>query len=118
LRITEVFSRLCIDLTRLRNVDFDFEPAFEHFDKQLKRFHLSVLPIMAWIVCARRAGLRPNLNNIDLDKVFGIFDDCVIDAASGRASYLATAAGVKVPSGYGGLYALWFAFLPARRQRR
>jgi hypothetical protein len=82
----------------LRNVNFDFDPVFEHFEQQLKRFHQLVVPIMAWIVCARRSGLRPNLNNIDLNKLFGISDECSIGAAGYRASYLTTATGVQVPS--------------------
>ena len=95
----EVFSRLCTDLIRLRNVDFDFDLVFEHFEQQLTRFYRLVLPTMAWIVCARRFGLRPNLNNIDLDKLFGLSEDCSIGSAGGRAAYLATVTGVQVPEG-------------------
>jgi hypothetical protein len=46
------------------------------FENALGRFHRLMLPVMAWIVLARRAGKRPNVNNVNLGALLVVVD-CV-----------------------------------------
>jgi hypothetical protein len=94
------FERLCRDLIRVCDFTFAFEPVFAHFENQLCAFHRLMLTVMAWIACARAAGLRPNLNNIKLGEVFSLSDDGSVKASKNRLRCIARAAGVdpsKVP---------------------
>lgn len=46
----------------------------ERFTRSLEQFYRILLPIMAWVTLARRAGQRPNLNNINLGEIIRIVD--------------------------------------------
>jgi hypothetical protein len=39
------------------------------------RFRRILLPIMAWVLLAKRAGLRPNVNNLNIGRIVAV-DDC------------------------------------------
>jgi hypothetical protein len=73
---------------------------FERFDRELLRFHRVSIPLVAWIVTARRAGLRPNLGNIELHRLFGLSEDCEVGIRPcRRVAYLAGATGVPMTAG-------------------
>ena len=42
------------------------------FEEQLDVFQVSIIPVMAWIILCRRAGIICHLNDIDLKKIFTI----------------------------------------------
>lgn len=50
----------------------DLEAVCELFERELESFLQSMVPIMAWILLWRRAGMRPNLNNIQLRDIFAL----------------------------------------------
>ncbi len=105
----QTFERLCTDFVKIKGFEFDFRPVTEHFDEQLRRFHRQTLTIMAWIVCTRMKGLRPNVNNIDLSQLVQISDDCIVQCRNDRATYLARATGINPPA------ELWKAVLGLAR---
>jgi hypothetical protein len=91
----DVVAGLYRDAIRITNVRFQIEPVLDHFDQQLARFHRLAMPIMAWIVTLRRAGLRPNLGNVDPGKLLELTDDCSIRIRpSRRLEYLMRVSGV------------------------
>jgi hypothetical protein len=47
----------------------------QQFESSLKRFHEKILPLMAWILLAKRLGLRPNVNNLRLQRFLEMDDD-------------------------------------------
>jgi hypothetical protein len=92
-----VFRRICLELLRVRKVAFNFEPLIRMFELQLDRFHDEVKTIMAWIICVRRAGLRPNVQNIELDSLIEITHECVIGALPARQRNLERMTGISSP---------------------
>jgi hypothetical protein len=81
---------------RLSVVDFPIEPILARFDVQLARFHCLTTVVMAWVVAVRRAGLRPNLNDVNVGELFTVSDDCMIRARCGcRVEYLHRTTGIQ-----------------------
>lgn len=105
-----VVERVCYDMIRLSNVEFDFEPVFQHFEDQLESFHRQAMIVMAWVIAARSLNLRPNLNNINMDELFTISDECTVARSRNCAGYLAKSTGVLAPED------LWLRVLAARRR--
>lgn len=96
----EVLVRFYQDAIRLTGVEFGTAALLERFDRQLLRFHRMAIPLVAWIVVARRAGLRPNLGNIELQRLFGLSEDCDVGIRPcKRVAYLAGATGVSMTAG-------------------
>jgi hypothetical protein len=92
----ESLQKFFASAVRLRDVQFDEAPIFEHFERQRRRFSRLMLPLMAWIILLRRSGERPHLNNIKLHEVFGFSDECAVFGRVGkRLSHLASACLVK-----------------------
>jgi hypothetical protein len=89
-----VMQRFFRDAVRMTGVQFDEATIFEHFEAQRTRFNRLMIPLMAWILALRRAGERPNLNNINLGEVCGLTDDCRVHARVGnRVKHLTAACG-------------------------
>lgn len=74
------------------------------FEKQYKRFCDQMINVMAWIILVKKLGLKANVNNINLDRLFSLGDDlslsrnhdCIkLPQLYGR---LSTASSVKVSS--------------------
>jgi hypothetical protein len=61
----KVVERFFMDFVKIRRVDVSFDIALLEFTRQLEEFRRLILPIMGWIVTKRRAGNRPNLNDIN-----------------------------------------------------
>ncbi len=72
-----VLERLWAELARLNRVDFDAEVVFKQFEASLQSFQRDLLPVMAWIVFARRSGCNPVLADINLAHLFE-FDDFIV----------------------------------------
>lgn len=49
------------------------------FNDQLKVFYNLMIPVMAWIIVARRKGGNPQLKQLDLDNIFRLNDDLQIE---------------------------------------
>lgn len=75
------------------------ETKFEH---ELRSFHTLIRPIMAWIICVRRSGLRPNLNNINMSKIFGIDEELKVCRLGSTISYLCKTTGIPANPGHWG----------------
>jgi hypothetical protein len=58
----------------LSTTDASWARVNAHFEVALRRFYRLMLPISAWIVCARLAGMRPNLNNIRMTAIVVLRD--------------------------------------------
>lgn len=68
-------SRYFKDYMKIRRVDVDLEAVLVHFDDGLKTFHRLMLPVMAWIVVAKRSGARVNLHDVNLGELFQVSDE-------------------------------------------
>jgi uncharacterized protein DUF4435 len=101
------------DLIQLRNLAVDFGPVIHQFRQELERVHRRLRPVMAWLVAARRLGLRPNVNNLVLDDVCFVSEACSLVVGKGRARTLEKKTGVPV---YG--VSLWKTLAVARELRR
>ncbi len=66
----DVIDRFVADFVKVKRVEFDFKAICGDFEEMTYQFQRLVLPLMSWILIMRRAGARPNLNGIDLDKMF------------------------------------------------
>lgn len=65
--------RILSELCGFSNADHgDLEIVCALFEQELEKFLLAMVPIMAWILEARRAGMRPNLNGILMKDLFSI----------------------------------------------
>jgi hypothetical protein len=61
----EVVRRFFMDFVKIRRVDISLDAVLSEFTRRLQEFRRLILPTMAWIVMTRRAGHRPNLNDIN-----------------------------------------------------
>ena len=61
------------------NVTINFNVIRNKFHDELDRFTGHILPISAWIIYVRRNNLRPNLNNVNLSKMFVVNDELTIE---------------------------------------
>ena len=78
-----VVARLYRDAIKLTNVSFDEESLIAHFEEALARFHRQTLSVMAWILVARRCGLRPLLSNVQMSTLCEVSNNCDIRARRG-----------------------------------
>lgn len=86
----EVLEGFYRDAVRLSGVRFESTAVVSRFEDELGRFHCCVMPLMAWILAARRSGLKPNLGDVDLGRLVVLSPDCAIGPPPrGRARYLA-----------------------------
>jgi hypothetical protein len=71
-------SRYFKDFVKIRSVEVDLDAVLVGFDDGLRGFHRLILPIMAWIVMARRAGRRVQLQDLDPGELLRVTDDGVL----------------------------------------
>jgi hypothetical protein len=95
----EVFLRFFRASVRLTDINFDEAPIADKFEAQLIKFHKRVMSMMAWIVVARRARRRPNVNNINVSEVLQFVDQELQPRIGIRHRYLERACGVTLPAG-------------------
>lgn len=95
----EVVTRYLHDFVKLKRVEFDFAPVLSQFDKQRDKFYGVILPLMAWVVTARRSGQRPNLGNIALANLLLFSDSGFVERKRNRLDYLCKVTGVQLPPG-------------------
>ena len=79
-----VLQRFYANAVKLTGVTFDESTIFKHYDEQLSRFRRMLVPTMAWAAVYRQAGTRPNLNNIQLEKLCQVDGDCTINTLVGE----------------------------------
>ena len=94
----EAIERSCSDFVKVKHCGLPVDMVSDRFDKELHKFHVLSVSIMAWIVCVRRAGLQANLNNIDLKHIFAIDDSLHISRRHGILAYLCKVTSVPVKS--------------------
>jgi hypothetical protein len=68
-------QRILTELCGFANADHaDLESACMIFEKELNKFLKAMIPVMAWILCWRRSGKRPNLSDILMRDLFSFRD--------------------------------------------
>lgn len=70
----ESLGRYLKDFVKIRRVEVDLEIVLARFDGALTTFHALMLPIMAWIVVAKRAGASVNLHDLDPGELMEVTD--------------------------------------------
>jgi hypothetical protein len=92
---SHTFERALDAYIRIRDVSVPIEPLLRQFERELKNFQRQIMPLMGWILVVRRYGLKPNLNNIDLHKIFYFTDDFELKfGPRKRIDYLDSSCGV------------------------
>jgi len=49
------------------------------FDEELKRFYQFTTPLMAWVICLKRQGKSPVINNISISRFFNITKELTLE---------------------------------------
>jgi hypothetical protein len=93
-----VLSRFYAASVKLRDVTFNEGVIAAQFTEQQARFRACVLPLMAWILVARRMGFRPNLNNLRLSDLISFTADGRIRSKANRLESLGSSTGVTLPA--------------------
>lgn len=95
-----VLLRMLRDCVKLTGCTFDESTFVIEFRSSHRRFQRSILPVMAWILVARRLGLRPNLGNLSAEMFCSLSAEGVIVKRSGRrVGELERHTGVKLGRG-------------------
>jgi len=81
----ESLQRYFKDFVKIRRVDIDLDAALVNFDGGLKVFHRRMLPVMAWIVVAKRSGARIVLNDLNPGEMLAVSGDTTARKARCRA---------------------------------
>lgn len=79
-----VLEKFYRDSVRLREIAFDENVIMGQFEGQLAKFQRRMLVVMAWILVMRRAGAKPNLNDMVMSELCEISDACEIKARRGQ----------------------------------
>jgi len=114
--VTEsILYSVCEEIYHIKNSDPRLELIIEKFRKELNKYYLLILPIIAWIVYTRRTGKKVNLNNVDLKKIFYFNDDLEIvrkspEKYNSRLEYLDISCNVSTPK------AVWRDILSVARE--
>ncbi len=95
LATSDVLRKFAQDCLRSNNVKFEIEVIESQFKDQLKKFHTKMLPVMAWILTAKRSGKRPNLGNVDMKAIMQVSGGCAVQGVRGRTGILERATGVS-----------------------
>jgi hypothetical protein len=75
---TPIFEQAVSEILKLNIGDKQLEHLKNKFAPALSIFCETMIPIMAWIVCSRRLGIRPNLSNIKMNEIFNIDDNLIL----------------------------------------
>lgn len=97
----QVVRAFLTDIVGLPDTDESCDVVVQRYEASKSELHHVGLPIMAWIVAARRQGLTLNLNNIDNEKLFNVADDLtptLADSIPAVYSYLAAVTGGREPN--------------------
>lgn len=97
----QVVRAFLTDIVGLPDMDPACDLVAERYEASKSELHQAGLPIMAWIVAARRQGSSLNLNNVDTGKIFRVTDDLtpeLVDEVPALYSYLATTTGGHEPN--------------------
>jgi hypothetical protein len=81
----ETLQRYFKDFIKIRRVDIDLDAVLVNFDDGLKRFHRLMLPVMAWIVVAKRSGARITLHDLNPGEILGVSGDATFRKSQCRA---------------------------------
>lgn len=101
--VTEsILYSVCEEIYHIKNSDPHLELIIKKFRKELNKYYLLILPIIAWIIYTRKTGKKVNLNNVDLKKIFYFNDDLEIvrkspDKYNSRLKYLDISCNVSTP---------------------
>jgi hypothetical protein len=81
----QALHRYFKDYVKVRRVDIDLEAALVSFDEGLNAFHRRMLPVMAWIVVAKRSGARIVLNDLNPGEMLAVSGDTTARKSGCRA---------------------------------
>ncbi|HLP90257.1 MAG TPA: DUF4435 domain-containing protein [Nostocaceae cyanobacterium] len=123
----DILRRILQEIYHLNNLDLEnvlhkhrlnSDSIINLFLEELKKVQLLLIPIIAWIICIKRNGGKPNLNNIRFESIFQIDDFhltlCKIKNGkySTRLKYLESVFNVSTPPN------LWVQILNEARKLR
>jgi predicted DNA-binding protein (MmcQ/YjbR family) len=114
----EIFHINSLDLDfLLKSTDLSYNLVANQFTQELKKFHYWMISIIAWIIYTRKKGQKPNLNNINLSKIFYISSDLKIsrkvpETHPSTLKYLEQVSGVSISKG------AWLEILAEARKLR
>jgi hypothetical protein len=74
----------------------DYDIFRQKFEQELIRFHSLITPLMAWIIDVRTKGYHPNLDNIDLSRIFTFNDNLEVELIN-DIDYASIEATCKLP---------------------
>lgn len=74
------------NFVKVRRSEYDLETIKARLEIQMSKFHKLMLPVMAWIVAARRAGLRVVLTDVNLDELFTMRESSISRRPRRRAA--------------------------------
>lgn len=84
---TEALEVTWTQLWSLTRSDCRWSTVEQRFLTARRAFYRAMIPLMAWIVLARKNGLRPNVNNVNPSELVA-FEDCVPKRRSSALSSL------------------------------
>jgi Protein of unknown function (DUF4435) len=90
----QAIERSCTEFVRVKHCGLPLDMVSKRFESELAKFHELNILLMAWIVCVRRSGRRPNLNNIDLKNIFSIDDSLRVSRKREVVPYLCKASSI------------------------
>jgi hypothetical protein len=90
----EALRAVFADFAHIESSDPRFALIIATYRRALRRFAVCLRRFIAWAICARRAGLRPNLNNVNLNAVIKLNQELLPCAAANVGIKLGLACGV------------------------
>lgn len=75
----DMLIRVWNEIFHIPNATMNISNTQIKFLEELERFYEFILPVAAWIVCLRRSGLNPDLNNINLARFFYINNNLTLE---------------------------------------
>jgi hypothetical protein len=79
----DVVDQFFANFVKLKNVECNLSLIGQQFEDHVSQFYRLLLPVMAWILAARRAGVRPVLNDVKMSELFNI-NDAGVSRRKGR----------------------------------
>ena len=71
----DVLQRYFMDFVKIRRIEVDLETMLVNFDDGLKSFHRLMLPVMAWILAAKRSGTKIHLQDFNPGEIYQVTAD-------------------------------------------
>lgn len=90
-----VMQRALSEFVRIQKCTLSTDLIVTRFEEELGHFHKLMSGVMAWIICMKRLGYRPNLNNVNLSEIFEFDHNQKIHRSRAIIAYLCKSTGVQ-----------------------